>query len=192
MAAQTVFQAFEATAEAHTGKPFLLVPSRAGREWSPRGATLVFGDVLGRVRDWADAYRAAGYGHGHRVALLLEQRPEFVIHYLALNALGVGIVPINPDYRHDEMLYQMSHSEAEFVVALPHRMDDLVRVGLDRQRDGGAALPVIDGLSAASTLPPSSRPASIGGAPGLETEAGLLYTSGTTGRPKGCRLSNFY
>jgi len=38
----------------------------------------------------------------------VENRPEFFFHYLALNALGVGIVPINPDYRHDEMAYQRS------------------------------------------------------------------------------------
>jgi acyl-CoA synthetase (AMP-forming)/AMP-acid ligase II len=67
-------------------------------------------------------YAAAGYGHGHRVALLLENRPEFFFHYLALNALGCGIVPINPDYRHDELLYQMEHSEADLAVSIATRV----------------------------------------------------------------------
>jgi acyl-CoA synthetase (AMP-forming)/AMP-acid ligase II len=50
-------------------------------------------------------YQAAGYGLGHRVAILFEQRPEFVFHYYALNALGCSVVPINPDYRRDEIRY---------------------------------------------------------------------------------------
>jgi crotonobetaine/carnitine-CoA ligase len=39
---------------------------------------------------------------------------------------------------------------------------------------------------------PAPGPAPRSGAPGLDTECGLLYTSGTTGRPKGCVLTNFY
>ena len=68
--------------------------------------------------------------HGHRVALLLENRPEFFLHYLALNALGTSVVPINPDYRHDEMLYQMDHSEADLVVSIAESPP--------RSRGGGA------------------------------------------------------
>jgi hypothetical protein len=54
-------------------------------------------------------YAAAGYGHGHRVALLCGQWPEYWFHPLALNALGCGCslgassgLPIIPaDRRHD-------------------------------------------------------------------------------------------
>src|SRR4026207_2027955 len=46
------------------------------------------------------------------MALLFENRPEFFFHYLALNALGCGVVPVNPDYRHDELAYLLEHSEA--------------------------------------------------------------------------------
>ncbi len=72
-------------------------------------------------------YARAGYTAGHRVALLLENRPVFLEHYLALNALGCGIVPVNPEYRHDELVYQMSHGKADLAVAVSGRVADLVR-----------------------------------------------------------------
>ena len=65
------------------------------------------------------AYAAAGYGHGACVALLLENRPEFFWHWLALNALGVAIMPINPDLRADDLAYQLSVAEPDLAVALP-------------------------------------------------------------------------
>jgi crotonobetaine/carnitine-CoA ligase len=121
------------------------------------------------------------------VALLLENRPAFFFHYLALNALGCGIVPINPDYRHDEMLYQMEHSEADLAVVIGARVADVETVARERAQP----LPVVNAEDWPGSLP-MPRVAPRGGEPGLETECGLLYTSGTTGRPKGCVLTNFY
>jgi crotonobetaine/carnitine-CoA ligase len=186
MAAQTVFDAFVTTAEAAPGNVFLCAPPAAGRAYHPAGVEFTYGQAREATLALRETYAAAGYGHGHRVALLLENRPEFFFHYLALNALGVGIVPINPDYRHDEMLYQMEHSEADLAVVIGSRVADLERVARDRDKP----LPVVP----AEQLPPLPRPRSAprAGSPGLETETSLLYTSGTTGRPKGCILTNFY
>ncbi len=185
--AATVFQAFVDTATAAPGRPFLCAPPAPGRSYHPDGLELTYGAVRAGVLALRERYAAAGYGHGHRVALLLENRPEFFMHYLALNALGCGIVPINPDYRHDEMLYQMEHSEADLAVVIAARVADLERVGGECAKP----LPVIDADALPATLPkPGAAPR--GGTPGLDTECALLYTSGTTGRPKGCVLTNFY
>lgn len=192
MTASTVHAVFAASAARYPDSAFLCVPPRADRVDRPEGYELTYGEVARAVIDLRQRYQEAGYGHGHRVALLLESRPEFFLHYLALNSLGVGIVPINPDYRHDEMLYQMSDSGAVLAVVLPHRVSDLEAVGRDRLAGGGAALPVVDALALPAALPAAASAAPRPGPPNSETEAGLLYTSGTTGRPKGCILSNFY
>ena len=185
----TLFACFEATAAEHPDQPFLCVAPRADRDWLPAGCELSFQDVAREVEHWLRLYADAGYGHGHRVAVLLENRPESIIQLLALNALGVGLVPINGDYRHDEMLYQMEHSEAEMAVVLPSRMADLAAVSRDRSRP----LPVVDVFSSPQRLPQPSRPAPMAStAPDADSEAALLYTSGTTGRPKGCILTNLY
>jgi acyl-CoA synthetase (AMP-forming)/AMP-acid ligase II len=145
----TVFTAFERTAAAHGGKPFLEMPA-----WRVR---LTYADAAGQVCDIAKRYRARGYGRGHRVALRLETRPEFLLHFLALNSLGVSVLPLNPDYRTAELEYVLAHSEASAVVTAQW-LDD----------------------------PPAP------GKPVGATECALLYTSGTTGKPKGCLLGNDY
>jgi len=185
--AETVFAAFEATAAAAPGHAFLCAPPAPDRAWDPGGVEYTYAQARAHVVALRERYAAAGYGHGHRVALLLENRPEFVFHYLALNALGAGIVPVNPDYRHDELAYQMDHSDAALAVAISGRVGDLEAAGRERR----ALLPVVDAAALPAALP-RPGPAPCGGAPGPDTECGLLYTSGTTGRPKGCILTNFY
>jgi crotonobetaine/carnitine-CoA ligase len=184
---RTVFDAFMATAQAAPDHVFLCAPPAPGRAYHPDGVEFTYGRTREAVRALREAYAAAGYGHGHRVALLLENRPEFFFHYLALNALGVGIVPINPDYRHDEMLYQMEHSEADLAVVIARRVPDLEAIARERAKP----LPVVPAERLPSPLP-KPGPAPRRDTPGLDSETSLLYTSGTTGRPKGCILTNFY
>jgi len=81
----------------------------------------------------------------------------------------------------------MEHSDADLAVVIASRVADLEAVARDRPQP----LPVLDAEHWPATLP-MPRVAPRGGAPGLETECSLLYTSGTTGRPKGCILTNLY
>src|SRR5260370_41793063 len=121
-----------ATAAAVPGQPFLCATPAPGRVYHPDGAEFTYAAVRAEVLRLKEAYAHAGYGHGHRIALLFENRPEFFFHYLAANALGVGVVPMNPDYRHDELAYQMDHSAADLAVSVPERVDALEAVGRAR------------------------------------------------------------
>ncbi len=182
----TVHEAFAASARAVPGSAFLAVTPSSG--WEIDGKLdIAYGDAARRVDALTALYRAAGYGIGHRVALLLLNRPEHFLHMLALNALGAGIVPVNPDYAPDEVLYLLEHSEADLAVSVPERISDLGAVS----RRLSKPIHVVNALRPPGTLPAPSRRAATG-APDATTEAALFYTSGTTGRPKGCIISNLY
>ncbi|MGD9919826.1 MAG: AMP-binding protein [Pseudorhodoplanes sp.] len=183
----TVFTTFVGIAAAAKQRPMLCIPPNQNRSYLPEGLELTYGAVEARVLDLMARYARARYGHGHRALLLLENRPEYLIHFLALNALGVSIVPVNPDYRLDEILYQAEKTRADVMVGVPNRLDELRQVA---QRIGKFC-PVIDGTTDGPIDAPSAAPPRTD-LPVAESEAGILFTSGSTGRPKGCVVSNLY
>lgn len=160
----------------------LCLPAAVAALWPDERAIWRYGEMAQAVGALASRYAAAGYGTGHRVALLLENRPSHFLHWLALNRCGASVVPVNPDYRHEEMLYLLSHSEACLIVALPARLPQIAPAA----QETGTALITPD----AAPPPAPFAPAPVGDT--LETEAALVYTSGTTSKPKGCILSNRY
>ena len=184
---QRLVDLFEASSARHPERPFVAVPALPGRAYLPRGAEWSYAETAARVEALESLYRAAGYGHGHRVALLLENRPEMYLHWFALNRLGAVPVPLNPYYRADELSYVVGHSEADLAVAVPERRAELRGICQALERP----IETIDVYAPPRRLP-GPRAAPLGGPPGLGSEAALLYTSGTTGRPKGCRLPNEY
>ena len=182
----TVYHAFIETTHKWPSNAMLCVlPETADLYRIPAGE-LSYRDAAERIEILRQAYRQAGYGHGHRAGLLLENRPDFFLHWYALNGLGVSVVPINADLRAAELEYLVGHSEIAIAIALPDRHDAL----REAAHRAGRELRVI---AADDTPPLAPFPAPLSETePGILTECALLYTSGTTGRPKGCILPNRY
>jgi acyl-CoA synthetase (AMP-forming)/AMP-acid ligase II len=175
------YQALKAQAVARPDAVFLRAPAAAELPYAPDGFAYTYGEALARVEALRRAYAAAGYGRGACVALLLENRPDFLWHWLALNALGVSILPINPDLRADDLGYQLSVAEPDLAVALPET-DELISQAWGRDARiiaPGEALPACRAQVTRQT-----------GA--LDDPCALLFTSGTTAKPKCCVLSNDY
>ncbi|HET6220589.1 MAG TPA: AMP-binding protein, partial [Dongiaceae bacterium] len=122
----TIAAAFAATAARHSDKPFFAVPAAEGRGYLDAGFEISYGEAARQVEALAAIYRAAGYGLGHHVATLLENRPDYVLHKLALNSIGACCVPINPEYRTGEIAYLLEHSEPELVIVLAARRQHLI------------------------------------------------------------------
>jgi acyl-CoA synthetase (AMP-forming)/AMP-acid ligase II len=182
----SVYARFVATARQCADAPFVHVEAVTAASYGIPAGDLLWRDAAARVERLRAAFALAGYGHGHRVGLLLENRPTFLLHWLALNALGVSVVPISADMRASELKYLIGHSEIRLAVALPNVLSDLSAAAAAAGVSMAVCAPDQD------DFPPAGAAAPLAGAPGPDTECALLYTSGTTGNPKGCRLSNAY
>lgn len=186
---KTAFDAFAATAAAHPKNIFLCVPAGADEERKSRTifAEIDYGTAFVRILELKAIFERSGVKHGHRVALLLGNRPEYFFTLLALNALGAWVLPVNPESSADEMLYQIAHAEVDLGITTPLRLADLT-AAFNRH---DAALQVYDIENLPQMLKVRARTPNPG-APGRDSIASVLYTSGTTGKPKGCLISNEY
>ena len=180
----TVFDAFEVAARQYPGNECVCVPASPERNYASDGLTWTYAEVARMVQDARARYADAGYGHGHRVATMLENRPVFIVHWLALNSLGVSLVPINLESTSSEVATLLIRSRPVLVLCLPH-LKSLIDDAIGQV---GAAINVVAEEWPAA-LPPC-RTQHLAMPPGPLTETGLLFTSGTTGIPKGAILTN--
>ncbi len=182
----TVHDLFAATAARFPDRPFLAVEPRTAQAYGIAPGEITYAEAAAEIGALTQSYHAAGYGHGQRVGLALLNRPEHFLHFLALNALGVGIVPLDIGQPATDLAYVIGHSDLVLVVTLPDAVGHMNAAVAAT----GKSIPVI-AMGPAMPIPPSpgvSHDAALSG----DTEAALMYTSGTTGAPKGCRLSNDY
>ncbi|MGI9422365.1 MAG: AMP-binding protein [Hyphomicrobiaceae bacterium] len=184
----TIGDELAAAVDRYHDAPLLIVPRDPDRDYDATGRILSYEQAQSEVARIAQMLKAAGYGHGHRIAVLLENRIENLLVKLACAVRGVSWVPVNPDYRPAEIAYLLQDSGADLALTTAGR-EELMRAGLTESgRD--TDLMMFDASTQSLSRP--SRPQPLDGLPSPKTESSLLYTSGTTGRPKGCIVSHAY
>ena len=179
----TIFKSFEDICRKTPSAPFLISPSRNQKGMT----TFSYQETFEKANKISTIFLDNGYGNNLRVATLLGSTPAHYIVKLALNKIGVSVVPINPDYSPDETAYLLADSGSVLAICAEHYMQQLKTA--IAYKDLSIPIVTYDEIETIQTLKPLSD---LGAQVHGKTEASLLYTSGTTGRPKGCILSHEY
>jgi long-chain acyl-CoA synthetase len=157
--------------------------------------------VSTEVARWQAALVAEGLVPGDRVAVMLKNCVEWVIFDQAALGLGLVTVPLYQDDRPDNAAYILEHAGARLLlvegkfqhrklaeiagpVACLHRIVSLVAPENDLAESGLPIVVAADWLTAAAGTPVPERALSA------DDLASIVYTSGTTGRPKGVMLTH--
>ena len=171
--------------------------AESARKYGDRTA-VVLGDLRipykqlwGGARQYAAVLRDRGIGPGDRVGILLPNTPHFPLTYYGVLALGAIAVPVHALLRAEEIAYVLEDSGAKVLVCAAPLLGEGAK---GAELAGVPVLGVMDGgdstIERIDLLAQDATPID-----GLELRAPddtavILYTSGTTGKPKGAMLSH--
>jgi len=169
-----------------------VTPSREGLVCGDIRRT--YKDLNDRANRLANAMTTLGIRHGDRVSILAFNEPEYYDMYFGLGKIGATLVPINYRLAGPEIQYILSDCASKALVFGPEYTEVVDAIRQD--------IPAKDFIVISEDPPPwaASYEAMIGDASDREPQIvgsdddtlTILYTSGTTGRPKGAELTHTY
>ena len=146
------------------------------------GKTWTYRDFDRQVQDYANTLDRLGIKKGDRVAVQLPKCVEFLFFHFAILSIGAISLPLNPDYRPQEIVYFLTDSGSSlFVTTSEH---------LSKVRSAIQHLSELKILLKEELLPPISEAVPLKYSTGDDDIAMICYTSGTTGRCKGAAISH--
>lgn len=146
------------------------------------GERVTYGELGDRAARWAAVFTERGIRRGDRVAFLGENQPAFVEVLFGATQAGLVFVPINTRLAAPEVAHILSDSGARLLVH-----DD--RAAAVATEAAGELPRIVVGADADAALAAVEPAREVPGV-GLDDPAAILYTSGTTGRPKGAVLTH--
>ncbi|NTW97221.1 MAG: long-chain fatty acid--CoA ligase [Oscillochloris sp.] len=160
---------------------------------------LRYAEVNGAANKVANALVQMGVQPGDKVAIMLPNTPHFPICYYGILKAGATVVPLNVLLKHNEVQYHLEDSDSVALIAFEGFLGEAAQ-GF-RGAEGchnlvvvqvpGSTNPLPEGATSFNQIMAEQSPAfdTVQTSPG--DTAVILYTSGTTGRPKGAELSHF-
>ena len=151
-------------------------------------AAFTFWDVQREANRLSNALAALGVQRGDRVAIILPQRPETAIAYIAIFQMGAIALPLSHLFGPDALEYRMNHAGASVAIVEPTTLPNLhaVRERLTTLRHViGVAGARESGVLAWEALLQKSASRFTAADTAADDPALIIYTSGTTGAPKG-------
>ncbi len=176
----TLYGRLKKTALKHAGRP--AIRYKKENEWSEHS----FGDLLSGIDSLADFLSEQGIVKGDRIAIMLENRPEWPIVFFASISIGAILVTVNPEIAKKEMDAMLADSACriffvrDYGFPRPPSVEKIIPVESDEFKKA-----VSRTASMRRGKAPDRRDAV-----GPDDSACILYTSGTTGDPKGVMLSH--
>ncbi len=167
----------QASAEARPAHPALRLDDK----------TLSYAELDRAARGVAAGLRGRGVEPGQQVAIMVPNLPEFTIAYFGILFAGCTVVPLNVLLSAPEVAYHLQDSKAQLLIAHP-LFGDPARQGAEQ-----AGVPVVwaagEGEDTLGALAAGEPQAGVHPTAPSDT-AVILYTSGTTGKPKGAELTH--
>jgi crotonobetaine/carnitine-CoA ligase len=150
------------------------------------GTSMSFAEFRARVAGCRAELKGLGVQSGDRVALMLKNSLFYPVAWLGILTSGAVAVPINSRLRGHDAGYVLGHSESRVVIT-----DDATEPAA---RDAGGLSGIEHDYFVARAGDPMGELSSpdIGDPPSAHDLANIQYTSGTTGFPKGCMLTQSY
>ena len=157
---------------------------------SPEGTLQLTFDELARgVARYANALAALGVEPGDRVTVQVEKSVDNVLLYLAVMKAGAVYQPLNTAYTAAEVAYFVEDAEPKLIVCDPARQAEMRALG-DRCKVFAVVNLDANGNGSLSSMAATMDDRHETAAREADDLAGLLYTSGTTGRSKGAMISH--
>ncbi|MFW2374385.1 MAG: malonate--CoA ligase [Gammaproteobacteria bacterium] len=156
---------------------------------TPDGDTYSYATLEQEVSKIAHFLTELGVNKGDRIAVQVEKSPQVLFLYLACLRAGFIYLPLNTAYTESELAYFMENAQPAVVVCDPESQDIFARIGENHKlqhifsldADGRGSL-----ISASKNVPAEFNTTACD----KDDIAVILYTSGTTGRPKGAMISH--
>ena len=148
------------------------------------GEDVTYREVMERVEQVQEMLLGAGLKPGDKVALLSSSMPNWGVCYFAVTTAGMVVVPLMPDFTGEELDSLLEHSESKALL-----VSDKLYTKLSK--DSVAKLNIVIRTKNLSIISQTVKEQGSKTIPQPEDLAAIIYTSGTTSKPKGVMLTHF-